>query len=60
MAAPPLWASLLGNDCNSGRASPGRGIPEADVDVAMLAAAIDAINDCAQACIADTDVDLSG
>src|SRR6266566_3379138 len=24
----PLWASLLGNDCNSGRASPGRGVPE--------------------------------
>jgi hypothetical protein len=35
-------------------------VPEADVDVAMLAAAIDAINDCAQACIADTGVDLSG
>jgi hypothetical protein len=28
------------------------------VDVALLAAAIDAINDCAQACIADTDADL--
>ena len=30
-----------------------------DVDASMLAAAIDAINDCAQACIADTDADLS-
>jgi uncharacterized membrane protein len=29
-----------------------------NVDVAMLAAAIDAISDCAQACIADTDADL--
>jgi Domain of Unknown Function (DUF326) len=29
------------------------------VDVAQLAAAIDAISDCAQACIADTDADLS-
>jgi hypothetical protein len=29
------------------------------VDVARLAAAIDAISDCAQACIADTDADLS-
>jgi uncharacterized membrane protein len=28
------------------------------VDPALLAAAIDAINDCAQACIADTDADL--
>ena len=28
------------------------------VDVAMLAAAIDAMSDCAQACIADTDADL--
>jgi len=28
------------------------------VDVALLAAAIDAISDCAQACIADTDADL--
>jgi hypothetical protein len=28
------------------------------VDVARLAAAIDAISDCAQACIADTDADL--
>jgi hypothetical protein len=28
------------------------------VDVARLAATIDAINDCAQACIADTDADL--
>jgi hypothetical protein len=30
-----------------------------NVDVALLAAAIDAISDCAQACIADTDADLS-
>ncbi len=30
-----------------------------DVDADVLAAAIDAINDCAQACIADTDADLS-
>jgi hypothetical protein len=29
-----------------------------NVDVAVLAAAIDAISDCAQACIADTDADL--
>jgi hypothetical protein len=29
------------------------------VDAALLAAAIDAISDCAQACIADTDADLS-
>jgi hypothetical protein len=29
-----------------------------NVDVARLAAAIDAISDCAQACIADTDADL--
>jgi len=29
-----------------------------NMDVAPLAAAIDAINDCAQACIADTDADL--
>jgi hypothetical protein len=29
-----------------------------NVDVALLAAAIDAISDCAQACIADTDADL--
>ncbi len=29
-------------------------------DVALLAAAIDAISDCTQACIADTDADLSG
>jgi len=29
-----------------------------NMDVALLAAAIDAINDCAQACIADTDADL--
>ena len=29
------------------------------VDAAMLAAAIDALTDCAQACIADTDADLS-
>jgi hypothetical protein len=28
------------------------------VDAGMLAAAIDAITDCAQACIADTDADL--
>jgi uncharacterized protein DUF326 len=28
------------------------------VDVALLAAAIDAISDCAQACITDTDADL--
>ena len=28
------------------------------VDAALLAAAIDAISDCAQACIADTDADL--
>jgi Domain of Unknown Function (DUF326) len=30
-----------------------------DVDVGMTAAAIDAMTDCAQACIADTDADLS-
>jgi hypothetical protein len=29
-----------------------------DVDAGMLAAAIDAMTDCAQACIADTDADL--
>jgi Domain of Unknown Function (DUF326) len=29
------------------------------VDAALLAAAIDAISDCVQACIADTDADLS-
>jgi hypothetical protein len=29
-----------------------------NVDVALLAAAIDAISDCAQACTADTDADL--
>ena len=29
-----------------------------NVDVTLLAAAIDAISDCAQACIADTDADL--
>jgi hypothetical protein len=29
------------------------------VDAALLAAAIDAISDCAQACIADTDADLN-
>ena len=29
------------------------------VDAGVLAAAIDAISDCAQACIADTDADLS-
>jgi hypothetical protein len=29
-----------------------------NVDVALLAAAIDAISDCAQACAADTDADL--
>jgi hypothetical protein len=29
-----------------------------NTDVALLAAAIDAISDCAQACIADTDADL--
>ena len=31
-----------------------------DVDLSALAAAIDAITDCAQACIADTDADLGG
>ena len=30
-----------------------------DVDAGVLAAAIDAITECAQACIADTDADLS-
>jgi Domain of Unknown Function (DUF326) len=30
-----------------------------NVAAALLAAAIDALNDCAQACIADTDADLS-
>ena len=30
-----------------------------NMDVAQLAAAIDAISDCAQACIADTDADLA-
>ena len=29
-----------------------------NVDVSMLAATIDALNDCAQACTADTDADL--
>ena len=29
-----------------------------NVDAGVLAAAIDAISDCAQACIADTDADL--
>ena len=29
-----------------------------DVDASVLAAAIDAISDCAQACTADTDADL--
>ena len=29
-----------------------------DIDVGMLAATIDALNDCAQACTADTDADL--
>jgi uncharacterized membrane protein len=31
----------------------------ADVDPALLASAIDALSDCAQACIADVDADLS-
>ena len=30
-----------------------------DVDAALLAATIDALNDCAQACTADVDADLS-
>lgn len=30
-----------------------------NVDTALLAAAIDAISDCAQACTADVDADLS-
>jgi hypothetical protein len=30
-----------------------------DIDAALLAATIDALGDCAQACIADTDADLS-
>ncbi len=30
-----------------------------NVDVGVLAATVDALNDCAQACIADTDADLS-
>jgi hypothetical protein len=30
-----------------------------DLDRGLLAAAIDAVNDCAQACAADTDADLS-
>ncbi len=30
-----------------------------NVDVALLAAAIDAMSDCAQACSADNDADLS-
>jgi hypothetical protein len=30
-----------------------------NMDVALLAAAIDAMSDCAQACIADTDADLA-
>jgi hypothetical protein len=33
--------------------------PASHVDAAVLAAAIDALNDCAQACVADTDADLS-
>ena len=32
--------------------------PGFDVDAAVLAGAIDALNDCAQACAADTDADL--
>jgi Domain of Unknown Function (DUF326) len=32
---------------------------EVSVDADVLAAAIDALSDCAQACIADTDADLS-
>jgi Domain of Unknown Function (DUF326) len=31
-----------------------------NVDVGMLAVTIDALNDCAQACTADTDADLGG
>src|SRR5207302_10417595 len=31
---------------------------DVNVDVGMLAATIDALNDCAQACTADTDADL--
>jgi hypothetical protein len=31
-----------------------------NVDAGVLAAAIDALSDCAQACIADVDADLSG
>ena len=30
-----------------------------NIDTSVLAAAIDAISDCVQACIADTDADLS-
>jgi ferredoxin len=30
-----------------------------NVDAGVLAAAIDAVSDCAQACVADTDADLS-
>ena len=33
--------------------------PTVDVDAGVLAAAIDAISDCAQACAADADADLS-
>ena len=33
--------------------------PTVDVDAGVLAAAIDAISDCAQAWTADTDADLS-
>ena len=33
--------------------------PTGNVDLTLLAAAIDATSDCAQACIADTDADLS-
>ena len=32
--------------------------PTPTIDASVLAAAIDAMNDCAQACIADTDADL--
>jgi len=37
----------------------GTGSGAASADVGMLAAAIDAMSDCAQACTADTDADLS-
>jgi hypothetical protein len=33
---------------------------DVNVDAGMLAATVDALNDCAQACAADVDVDSTG